>query len=302
MAREIFEKQLPLFTENDASEPPIVNVASVPQRSVFRYPGGKTWFVPYLRRWLRSLPVPPVEFIEPFAGSGIVALTAAFEKLAQRVTLVEIDPQIAAVWHTLLSQDAYWLAQRIVRFEMTAKSVEAALASSPSSTRERAFQTILQNRVNRGGILAAGAGRVKTGEKGKGLASRWYPQTLARRILAIATIKERVHFIEGDGVEILEQNSARADAVFFIDPPYTAGGKRAGRRLYTYADVDHEALFRTVACLTGDFLMTYDNSENARLLAEAHAFLLKPMAMKNTHHAQMTELLISRKLDWLDYG
>ena len=33
-----------------------VNVASVPQRSPFRYPGGKTWLVPHIRRWLGSRP------------------------------------------------------------------------------------------------------------------------------------------------------------------------------------------------------------------------------------------------------
>jgi DNA adenine methylase len=33
----------------------IVNVASVPQRSPFRYPGGKTWLVPRVRRWLLDL-------------------------------------------------------------------------------------------------------------------------------------------------------------------------------------------------------------------------------------------------------
>ena len=31
-----------------------VNVASVPQRSPFRYPGGKTWFVPAFRRWMQK--------------------------------------------------------------------------------------------------------------------------------------------------------------------------------------------------------------------------------------------------------
>ncbi|MBN2594284.1 MAG: hypothetical protein JXA81_12320, partial [Sedimentisphaerales bacterium] len=33
----------------------VVNVASVPLRSPFRYPGGKTWLVPYVRQWLSSL-------------------------------------------------------------------------------------------------------------------------------------------------------------------------------------------------------------------------------------------------------
>jgi hypothetical protein len=30
----------------------VVNVASVPKLSPFRYPGGKTWFIPYIRQWL----------------------------------------------------------------------------------------------------------------------------------------------------------------------------------------------------------------------------------------------------------
>src|SRR5271157_5777323 len=67
----------------------IINVASVPQRSPFRYPGGKTWLVPYARRWLRSQSRPVGQLVEPFAGGGIVGLTAAFERLAKRVTLIE---------------------------------------------------------------------------------------------------------------------------------------------------------------------------------------------------------------------
>ena len=36
----------------------IVNVASVPHRSPFRYPGGKTWLAPRVRQWLLSLFLP----------------------------------------------------------------------------------------------------------------------------------------------------------------------------------------------------------------------------------------------------
>ena len=35
------------------SRVPVVNVASVPQRSPLRYPGGKTWLIPHIREWLR---------------------------------------------------------------------------------------------------------------------------------------------------------------------------------------------------------------------------------------------------------
>ncbi|MDQ3584451.1 MAG: DNA adenine methylase [Acidobacteriota bacterium] len=61
----------------------VVNVAAVPQRSPFRYPGGKTWLVPRIRQWLKQR---PAEFIEPFAGGGIVGLTVAAENLAAHVT------------------------------------------------------------------------------------------------------------------------------------------------------------------------------------------------------------------------
>jgi DNA adenine methylase len=88
----------------------VVNVSSVPQRSPFRYPGGKTWLVPRIRLWLKSLEPEPKELIEPFAGGAIVGLTAAFEELVERVTLVELDADVAAVWRTVLGEHADFLA------------------------------------------------------------------------------------------------------------------------------------------------------------------------------------------------
>lgn len=280
----------------------IVNVASVPHRSPFRYPGGKTWLVPRVRRWLLSLPQRPEEFIEPFAGGAIVGLTAAAESLADHVTLVELDEQLAAVWQTILDGDAEWLAERIVSFDLTPETVEQVLSVAPHTRRDLAFQTIVKNRVNRGGILAPGAGRIKTGEGGKGIRSRWYPETLKKRILKIAAIRDSITFIHGDGLRVLRENAHRTDAVFFIDPPYTAAGKRAGSRLYTHHELDHQALFDVADTLAGDFLMTYDNCEGVRQLAEEHDFDVEAVAMKSTHHAKMTELLIGRNLDWLREG
>lgn len=286
-------KQITLFDEPDATR--IINVASVPMRSPFRYPGGKTWLVPYVRLWLKQRYAETKELIEPFAGGAIVSLTAAFEKLAKRVTMIERDDDVAAVWKTVLSKDAKWLAERIVAFEMTTATASAVLQKKPLSTREKAFATILKNRVNHGGILAPGAGLLKHGENGKGVLSRWYPQTLKKRILAIAAVCDRISFIEGDAFEVMKENSRRDDAMFFIDPPYT----KAGRRLYRYSEIDHPALFELAARCVGDFLMTYDDATEIRALAEFHNFEVRSVAMKSTHHEQKTELLISRNLDWL---
>lgn len=293
--------QLSLF-ENQASllgirEGKIFNVASVPMRSPFRYPGGKTWLVPYLRSWLLSKKQKPSELVEPFAGGGIVALTAAFEGLANHVTMVELDEGVAAVWRAILGGHAEELADRIVGFDLSPETVRKVLGSPAHSLMDRAFATILKNRVNRGGILAPGASLVKNGENGRGLSSRWYPETLKKRILGISSISNRITFVESDGMEVLRENARLLGAVFFIDPPYTV----AARRLYSRWELDHEKLFGIAATLSGDFLMTYDNDERVRALASAHGFETREVAMKNTHHAKMTELLIGRDLSWLGF-
>ncbi|GAK52770.1 D12 class N6 adenine-specific DNA methyltransferase [Candidatus Moduliflexus flocculans] len=151
----------------------VVNVASVPQRSPFRYPGGKTWLVPNIRAWLSSLSARPKEFIEPFAGGGIIGLTVAFEQRVDHVILVEKDERVGAVWQTIIENgDGEQLAEKIEQFPFSPEQVKHVLMKEHRVLLEQAFRTIIQNRVNRGGIMAKGAGMIKSGEHGKGIASR----------------------------------------------------------------------------------------------------------------------------------
>jgi DNA adenine methylase len=277
-----------------------VNVASVPQRSPFRYPGGKTWFIPRLRAWLKSHSPKPKLFVEPFVGGGIVSLTAAFEDLVESVLMVELDDDISAVWETIISGEGEWLANRILHFEMSKENAIREISRPPINRREKAFQTIIKNRTFHGGILAAGSGFLKNGEAGKGILSRWYPATLAKRIRDINLILSKLSFVHGDAFKVLDEYSHDVNAVFFVDPPYTAGGKNAGNRLYTHFKVDHDLLFRKCSALKGDFIMTYDNSDEVRTLARKYSLQAKPIPMKNTHHAEMTELVIGKDLFWMD--
>jgi len=280
--------------------PKIVNVASVPQRSPFRYPGGKTWLVPYLRAWLKSLPRRPTRFIEPFVGGGIISLTVAFERLAELVEMVELDEDVAAVWEYIIAGDIDWLTYRIRNFDVTVENVRAELQIPCNSIRQQAFNTILRNRTFHGGILAQGSGLLKNGENGKGIRSRWYPETLCQRVMAIAEVRRRIKFTRGDGLLYLRDSLNDQSSVFFIDPPYTAGGKgkRAGRRLYTHNDLNHEALFDLAQKVTGDFLMTYDNDPEVLEMAHQRKFDTQVVPMKNTHNTEMVELLIGRNLSW----
>lgn len=276
-----------------------INVASVPLRSPFRYPGGKTWLVPYVRAWMASRVERPSLFLEPFAGGAICGLTVAFEGMADHVLLAETDRNVAAVWRCILSGQAEALAQRILSFDLDPKNVRRLLSTDPDTPlplRERAFVTILRNRVQRGGIMAPGAGLVKAGENGKGIASRWYPETLARRIRDIDFHRHLITFQDSDGMNLIEDYAADESAVIFADPPYT----KAARRLYVNWEFDHERLFEMLGRGRAEFLISYDDTEEVRRWAGQQRLDVRTVQMKNTHHARKCELLIGRDLSWLD--
>ena len=50
----------------------------------------------------------------------------------------------------------------------------------------------------------------------------------------------------------------------------------------------------------GDFLMTYDNAGEVQRMAMEYGFETRAIPMKNTHHAELDELLIGRDLTWAD--
>jgi len=287
--------QLSIFEtkQNKNTNPKVVNVASVPQRSPFRYPGGKTWLVPVVRKWLKQNNENK-KLIEPFAGGGIVSLTAAFENLANKVVMIELDKEVAAVWEVIINGDNEWLANQIYSFNLTAKNANDILKKECKTSKEQAFRTILKNRIFHGGIITKGSGLIKNGENGKGIKSRWYPKTLKDRILAISYVKNRMEFIFGDAFEEMEKNKNNKDCYFFIDPPYTI----AGRRLYTHFDIDHEALFAMTAQIKGKFMLTYDDTQEIRDLIEKYDMDFRTIPMKTTHHIQKNELIISDNFDW----
>lgn len=148
--------------------------------------------------------------------------------------------------------------------------------------------------------LAEGSGFLKYGENGKGIHSRWYPTTIAKRFLSLNTIADRIDFRSYDGLKVMQEFADRHDTIYFIDPPYTAGGKKAGKRLYKHYDIDHAHLFAVCETLKGNFLMTYDNAEEVKKMARNHCFQMRLIPMNNTHHATMEELVIGRDLSWMD--
>ncbi|HYA43052.1 MAG TPA: DNA adenine methylase, partial [Syntrophobacteraceae bacterium] len=288
----VFDPQCGQFLKKPEGRKRIVNVAQVKQLSPFRYPGGKTWLIPEIKKWLRSIGYRPAVFVEPFAGGSIASLTVAVFSLADKVVMVELDGDVAAVWEVILD-DAEWLCKRIKEFKATHENVTEVLNGKVTSSQDIAFRSLLRNRMQRGGIMSPGASLIKKGENGKGLLSRWYPATLVDRIRTIQHYRKKIEFVHGDGFAVIEQHLEEQMAAFFVDPPYTAGGARAGRRLYLHNVVDHERLFKLLSRAAGRFLMTYDDAGEVVALAEKYNFKLDRVPMKNTHHLVKYELLIT---------
>ena len=233
---------------------PAANVASIPQRSPLRYPGGKTWLIPHIRSWLSGRNRKKV-LIEPFAGGGIVSLTAIMENLADRCIMAERDRDVSAFWHAALS-NSQELIQNIFEFAPTRSNVMSLSSQTPKNVVQHGFRSLVLNRTRRGGVLAPGAALTRIGEAGKGVASRWYPETLAKRLEAIRAYKHRISFCETDGLKLLESIllCAPKGCAVFADPPYTgSGGKRAGSRLYLHNELDHEELFAVLGKSKVDF-------------------------------------------------
>lgn len=287
-------KQLALFDIAPSdSISNVVNVASIPQRSPFRYPGGKTWFVPTARKWFDKNRGKTL--IEPFCGGAIISLTAVMEDWLDHAVMVELDEDVASVWKTILSDDCQWLVDKILSFRMCMENVECVLENHPNDEKEKAFQTIIRNRINHGGILARGAGIAKKGESGKGLSSRWYPSTIAKRILQINLKSSSFSFYKGNAFDFIEKYKDDENACFFVDPPYTL----AGKRLYNYHEIDNDLLVEKLTEIKGNFVLTYDDADEIRDIANYYGLQWRTIPMQTTHLVTKEELIISNNFDWM---
>lgn len=101
-------------------------------------------------------------------------------------------------------------------------------------------------------------------------------------------------------MKLLQTLLGHRETVVFVDPPYTAGSKRAGKRLYACNEMDHSRLFEILADGGRDFLMTYNRAQEIETLIRKHRFHAVQVLMKNTHHDRIPELVITPRRVFVD--
>jgi DNA adenine methylase len=268
--------------------------------SPFRYPGGKSRLRATIIDWISHLGFRPTHFVEPFAGGASVGLAVAELDLADQVTLAEIDPDVSAVWEVVLNGQANVFANRIRTFKLTRSSAAEIEAGVTTSKLSRAFRCLLLNRISRGGIMAPGAGWLNKGESGHGIRSRWYPNTLANRIKASNALRDKVTFVNEDGLAVLKIFANDPRAVAFVDPPYVVRGRGAGRRLYTHCDVDCDKLFEIIRTFAGAMVITYHRSLIVERLADEVGLERHTVTVQTGHTRRKRELIMYKSPSLLE--
>lgn len=260
--------------------------------SPFRYPGGKSRLRRTVINWISQLGFRPTHFVEPFAGGASVGLAVAELDLADHVTLAEIDPDVSAVWDVVLNGQATAFADQISAFQLSRSTAAEIIAREPTDQLTRAFRCLLLNRISRAGIMAPGAGWINHGENGHGIRSRWYPKTLANRVALTNALRDKITFVQRDGLQVLKEFANRPRAVAFVDPPYVVKGRGAGRRLYTHHHLDCDELFEIVRAFTGAMVITYHRSVVVERLADAAGLELHTIKVQTGHTRSKRELIM----------
>ena len=205
---------------------------------------------------------------------------------------MELDPDVAAVWRAILGSGSVELVSRIRNFVLTEDSAREALDQTEADLVSRAFRCLLRNRIQRGGIMAPGAGFLKRGENDNGISSRWYPETLTKRIERIHRLRAKFTFREDDGLKVLKSFARKHRVAAFVDPPYIVNGKGAGVRLYRYHEVDSAKLFEVARQFSGPMIITYHRSETVRKQAEAAAIKCQTVNVRTAHSVKRRELIM----------
>jgi DNA adenine methylase len=216
------------------------------------------------------------------------------EGLVGRLVLVEKDPDYVAVWQTVLSADAAWLADKIQRLVPHRALLRDLLGQEPTSRREQAFLTIVSSWCYHRGRRTTGCGLLPQQPSQRGgaaLATAWRPQALALRIRALHDLRRHIDVMAGSGIDAIQSHAARREVFVYADPPYPT----AGQRMYRYGDVDIPYLLRCCRQAQGPAVVSCEDTPDVCALAATLGFDLARVRMHSAKNIHQEEILISNR-------
>ena len=269
--------------------------------SPLRYPGGKAALAPFLAQVIAANDLSGCVYYEPFAGGAGAALRLLGERVVSELHLNDADPRITAFWRAVLREpDRFVEAILSVPLSMAEwrKQQDICTRADARTPFAVGFSVFYLNRCNRSGILFGSAPIGGYAQAGKWrLDARFYRETLAARVRAIALQRDHIHITNEDArtflVNALPRGRARRRVFAYLDPPYYAnGGNRLYRNSYTNRD-DHQKLARSMLRRVSlKWIMSYDDAPFIRALYRTCDF--SPVALRYSlqHKKRAQELVI----------
>lgn len=228
------------------------------QLSPLRYPGGKSKLIDFLLEKFREQQMDT--FVEPFAGGASVGLAMLDAGLTKKLILNDLDFGVYAFWKCVC-ESPQLLLERLKGPAPTRKDFFDAravlLEGNPPIISELAWAQLVCNRLSFSGITMANP----LGEK-TGLLARWNPETLAKRIMHVHSMADRIQVLHVDANKVIEKEYWGDKTTLFIDPPYVHKGAALYPKAFT--EDDHRKLAFNIECLYtgmpgGDIIITYDD-------------------------------------------
>lgn len=229
--------------------------------SPLRYPGGKARLAPFLGRVIYSQTPRPTHYAEPFAGGAGAALKLLFDNAVEFIHLNDLNPGISAMWRAILNETSSFtklITNVPIEIDEWKKQREIYQTPIGRNDLELGFATFYLNRTNRSGILNAGPiGGLEQRGAWK-IDARFNRPNLVKRVITIASMKNRITIHEKDGLDFLDTLSCLSKDLFvYADPPYLVQGE--GLYLHAFDEAAHLRLAEKLSEIISPWLLTYDD-------------------------------------------
>lgn len=257
--------------------------------SIFRYPGGKTRFLPAIRAKLLPLVAKADVYADYFVGGGSVLIDIAMHSPSIKLLANDKDKMIYSFWAVIASGKVDALIKLLDRTP-TIDEFYKLREAEPCCEVERAFYAVYFNRTTFSGIGDAGPiGGEKQSSKYT-IDCRYNRHTLIRGVETLARIMAGRLTVTNDYITDIEPDNAAAK---YYDPPYYAKGKELYRVWMTHDE--HKQLAEALSQARG-WVASYDDCEpitNLYRFANIERLGARySIGGKKTSWAGKTELLI----------
>jgi DNA adenine methylase len=238
-----------------------MNIVNTP----LRYPGGKQRISPFIVEILQYNDIKDVNYIEPYAGGGGVAINLLLNDNVKKIHLNDKSIPIYSFWKTLIEKPE-WLCKKILLSSLTIdewkKQKDIIKNSNNHSIEEIGFAAFYLNRCNRSGILNGG---VIGGLNQKGswkMDARFSRKNLIERVEAIANKRNSITVTNFDAEILLLrlERSKKGENFIYCDPPYVNKAEKLYLNYYKYED--HKRISELIqSCNKNYWIASYDYNE-----------------------------------------